>query len=141
MLTEAMATCMHDKGMEVGFDIKGGLSGLETDSSQSGLWRAAANTRGTATGYVNPQLPQSQIRQSYSQEVAERACLAELGFGSPESPSEQTYIDSYGTGDQFYAVHSAGADQVGQVGQGKMSEIVQKCPPPTWFLNVDGLVK
>ena len=129
---------MRDKGTEVVFDITGGLSGPEMDSSQSGLWAAAANTCGTETGYFNPQLSQSQIRQLYSQEVAERACLAELGFDSPEPPSEQSFIDSYGTGDQYYAVHSAGADQVGR---GKMSEIVQKCPPPTWFLNVDGLVK
>ena len=79
---------------------------------------------------------EDQIRELYRQEVAEHECLIGIGADSPEPPSVQTYIDTFDTADQYFAVMPA---MLNPEGSGhSLESLVSMCPPPTWYPNIDG---
>jgi hypothetical protein len=134
-LAEAALACIRDAGWEAEMDWTGGINGPEMNSAQVSQWQAVAAKCTEQAGYTNPQLTDAQKRQLYAQEVAERDCLAGLGYVSDPPPSEQRYVDTWGTGEQYAAFFAAGADKTGQA---EMMKTVRECPPPSWFLNLDG---
>lgn len=135
-LLDQVVKCMNDKGWEVIVEWQGGYRGPEMNSDLSSQWIAASNECAEAAGYFDPQLNQAQVRELYRQEVATHACIVALGEASDQPPSEQTYVDTYGTGRQYYAIAAVLAAQLPNP---ETERIAKKCVPPTWFLNVSGL--
>lgn len=81
-------------------------------------------------------LTDEQIEQLYSQEVKVFECLKRLDRPTDQPPSIQTYRDGFLTADQYYAFGLI-MDNPLLAGM-PFEELVALCPPPTWFLNLDG---
>ncbi len=79
-------------------------------------------------------LTDAQLEQLFEQEVAEYECLTDLGYEIEEAPTFQSYLDTFKSADQYYAIQSLTG-----LGQADMTSVIAQCPPPTWFLNLDGL--
>lgn len=129
-LGEKMVRCIQDEGWEAELSWDGGVVGPEMPTDQTSIWREVADACQKETGYGDlGQLTDTQIRELYSQEVAEYECLMEQGRNPASPPSEQGYIDTFRTADQYYAIKGVQATP----------ELMRLCPAPTWFLNVSGL--
>lgn len=70
-------------------------------------------------------LTDAQRKVMYQREVAEYHCLVMIGLTPPTPPTEQTYLDTFHSANQYYA----GANLNLAPAQ------VKSCPPPTWFMN------
>ena len=135
-LAEATVECMKDLGQEATVEWDGTLSGPEMRKEQLPLWQEAYLSCAENSGYADPRLDVAQIKQLYVQEVAAHQCLLDNGFSSPEPPSEAVYIDSWNSSERYTAVGSSG---FGALTEQQTKDLTAKCPPPTWFLDVDGL--
>lgn len=133
-LLEAIEECMNDQGWEIIVDpAEAGYSGPEMSPELSAQWIQASNACAEEVGYFDPQLNLSQQRELYEQEVSTHECIVALGQPSDRPPTEQVYLDTYGTGDQYFAIGALAAAQM------PIRDVALQCPPPTWFLNVSGL--
>ncbi|MFT4010062.1 MAG: hypothetical protein QM655_08475 [Nocardioidaceae bacterium] len=125
-VNEAMISCMQGEGWTATMKLDGTISnGSVPEEQQDALDRSAAKcSKRTGWGDLAA-LTTTQRRELYKQEVAEHDCLVKLGLTPPEPPTEQTYLDTFQTADQYYAgaLMSLTDDQV------------RECPPPTWFMN------
>ena len=129
-LGEKMVRCIQDEGWEAELTWDGGVVGPEMPTDQTSIWREVADACQKETGYGDlAQLTDTQIRELYGQEVAEYECLVEQAKSPAEPPSEQGYIDTFRTADQYYAIKDVQATP----------ELMRLCPAPTWFLNLTGL--
>lgn len=136
-VTDRLVECMKDAGWDVERSWQGGVETDEIPASQQTAYQAANDKCSKSSGWAaaNGNLAESQVRELYAQEVASHECLLAAGIDSAEPPSEQTYLDTFHTKDQYVAF-LPGFDSLGQA---QMQAAVRKCPPPTWFLNVSGL--
>lgn len=135
-LLDRVVDCMHEKGWEVIVGWESGYTGPEMNADLSSQWITASNECAEAAGYFDPQLNTAQIKELYHQEVATHECIVALRGASDQPPSEQTYIDTYRSASQYYAIAAVLA---AQLPQSETKRIAEKCVPPTWFLNVSGL--
>lgn len=133
-LLEAIEQCMNELGWEIVIDpAQAGYSGPEMSPESSSQWIQASNSCAEEVGYFDPQLNLSQQRELYDQEAATHECLVASGHPSDLPPSEQVYIDTFGTAQQYFAIGALAEAQM------SLREAALSCPPPTWFLNVSGL--
>lgn len=136
-ITDRLVACMKDAGWEVQRSWQGGVEATDIPAGQQSAYESASQECAESTGWSDAviRLDDRQIRELYSQEVATHNCLLEIGIDSSEPPSEQRYIDTFRSKDQYYAF-MPGFDSLNEAA---MQEAVRQCPPPTWFLNISGL--
>jgi hypothetical protein len=127
---------MEDAGWEVQVDWQGGFSGPEMSSDSAAQWTDASDACADEVGYFDVALNDSQLAELYEQEVDEHDCLIALGQPSDEPPSAQTYVESYQSATQYFAIAKVLALQLPD---SQTKKITQECAPPTWFLNVSGM--
>lgn len=135
-VTDRLATCMEKEGWEVERSLQGGLDLPSVPVDQQSAFEAANSRCSESSGWnAAANLNDVQVKELYDQEVAAHDCFLGMGIDSAQPPSEQRYIETYQTQDQYYAF-MPGFDSLNQT---KMNEAVKKCPPPTWFLDISGL--
>ena len=133
-LAEATVDCMQEQGFEASILWDGSIAGPSDVSSEQTLqWSAAMTTCVEATGYGSlAALSPNQVGELYQQELAEYACLRDAGFSPEAPPSQQTYMDTFASAEQYYAFKEV----FDPLSMKEAQEIVAVCPPPTWFLDV-----
>ncbi|UOE42831.1 hypothetical protein [Agromyces larvae] len=117
---------MSQLGYEGTIADDGTLSFPPVPSAQKESFDSALASCGDDNPYVP--LNESQIREMYQLELANKACIEELGYTVGDAPSEQNYIDTYDTAKWWFAIASVQGTSGSQI-----EEIVQACPPPTYF--------
>jgi hypothetical protein len=117
---------MAADGWEGEMQFSGTISFGSVPEAQQALFNSAQEKCVSETGWGDlAGLGADKRRKLYEQEVSEYECLMELGLTPPAPPTEQTYVDTFNTADQYYAGATLGLTE----------EQVQECPPPTWFMN------
>ena len=135
-ITDKMVRCLTDAGWEVQRSIEGGVQGpVNLPPAQLASYQSAADACADETGWSTPlsDFTDKQRHELYVQEVAEQSCLTELGYPGDEPPSEQTYLDTFASIDQYYAFRA-----VSDLHKQEFEAAIRSCPPPTWFLNISG---
>lgn len=135
-ISDAMLRCLGDEGWEVTRSIYGGVDGPQNLApAQTAAFQTAYTFCAEGTGWATPlaDFTEQQREELYIQELAEQECLSDLGYPSEEAPSKQSYLDSFASADQYYAVLV-----LSSLSQGPYEAAVRACPPPTWFLNITG---
>ena len=135
-ITDNMVRCLADEGWEVQRSIYGGFEGPQSlPAAQATSYQAAVDTCAAKTGWATElsDFTDSQRRELYAQEVVERECLEKLGYPGEEPPSEEAYVDSFASANQYYAFLA-----IAELPQDQFESAIQVCPPPTWFLNISG---
>lgn len=56
-----------------------------------------------------------------------------FGHAGDEPPSKQSYLDTFASTDQYYAILV-----LNTLAQSPYEAAITACPPPTWFLNYTG---
>jgi len=137
--TVRLVQCMRDAGWDVTPSWGGGIDSAEMDASQQSAWDAAFHECAESSGWRKAntygEWTPEQVEQLYAQEVASHQCMVEHGWSSDEPPSKQTFIDTFATADQYFAMVPA-IDNVSS--RSDFEEIQIACPPPTWFTTIDG---
>jgi hypothetical protein len=110
--------------------------GNYSNSDSASQWMEASDGCAEEIGYYDPMLSDGQLAELYEQEVTEHDCLTALGHPSDEPPTAQTFVESYGSATQYFAI--AGVLEQ-RLPEPQTKEITAECPPPTWFLNVAGI--
>lgn len=136
-LLDRLARCLQQAGWTVTRDYSG-MPGIKNyPSSQSSAVQKAMDTCYAQTGYDKAwdksELSTAQLRDLYQQELAEHDCVLEHGMQSYHPPSLQTYIDTYGTAEQYYAMRP------GMDGIGATNPAWRQCPPPTYYMKLPGM--
>ncbi len=135
-VSDAMVRCLGDAGWEVTRSIYGGVDGPRNLApAQSTAFQTAYGGCGQTTGWTTglADFSESQREELYVQELAEQQCLSDLGYPSDEPPSKQSYLDTFASADQCYAILV-----LNNLSQGPYEAAITACPPPTWFLNITG---
>lgn len=128
-LAVKMVRCIEDAGWEAEVGWNGVVTSPEMPPEQLDLWTEVADACQKETGFGDlARLTPSQVAELYRQEVAEFECLTAQGFTPSQPPSEQVYIDTFRSADQYYAIKGITATP----------ELMRLCPAPTWFLNLEG---
>lgn len=127
-------TCMDAAGWKVKVSWSGGVETVgDVPQGQYSAWTAAGDacSRSTKWGAVNDleNFTPAQIKRLYGQEVATHECFAAHGWNTKEPPSEQQYIDTFASKDQYYGMAPAAL----QATQAQLKTMVTACPPPMWF--------
>jgi hypothetical protein len=126
--------CMDVAGWKVKVDWGGGFSGVgDVPQAQLSVWQKAsdaciASTKLGTIGNFAKWTPE-QVKRLYGQEVATHECFVKHGWNSAEPPSEQQFIDTFATKDQYYGMMPA----VNTGGSATLETMSKACPPPTWF--------
>ncbi len=139
-VTERFVRCMHDAGWMVEPSWSGGTElGAAISADQLSAYEAAADECAESSGWNEANTlstwTREQIEELYAQEVETHECLIRIGFASDEPPSLQHYVDTLGTADQYYAM-LPGLDNASPT---DIIHMARECPPPTWFLTIEGL--
>jgi hypothetical protein len=125
-VNDAMLDCMKSVGWEGEMERGGGMSFGSIPAEQMSQYEQQSAKCKEKTGWGNLAVLTSDQRQTmFDLEVKEYQCLKDLGFSPAEPPTEQTYLDTFDSADQYFAVR----DMVLTVEQ------TNECPPPTWFMN------
>ena len=137
--TERFVRCMRDAGWDERPSWSGGTEGGEIPADQLSAHQKAAEECSDSTGYGDASTfstwTRAQIEELYSQEVETHECFLDLGLPSSEPPSLQQYIDTFDSIDQYYAMQP----WLDGAGPGEIARVARECPPPTWFLTIEGL--
>lgn len=135
-VTDRLVKCLQDAGWDVKRSWEGGLEISGVPADQQSAYQAANDRCSESSGWNSASnLNDAQVKELYQQEVEAHGCYLKIGVDSAQPPSEQRYIETYQTKDQYYAF-LPGFDSLNQA---KMQAAVKECPPPTWFLNLTGL--
>lgn len=125
-VNKAMIDCMQEKGWDPQLDWGGALDYGNVPQSQATVLEADSTECIANTGWGDlTRLTADQISILYEREVDTYKCLVGIGESPGEPPTRQSYIDSFGTGEQYHAIREVPAQE----------EVIQACPPPTWFMN------
>jgi len=135
-LANDVVKCMKSAGWVATVDWDGSITGPSMKSDLLKQWQDSFTSCSKTTGFDSPKLTELQVKQLYTQEVTEHKCLLAANQPSDNPPSEQSYIDSFQTASQYY---SSGQLLVQPYSQSKMMSVVAKCPPPHWYMNLNGL--
>lgn len=137
-VTDRLLRCVEDAGWEARRSWTGGIESSELSRHQRDQYVAVLDACSEESGWsagMNS-LTDEQIEQLYSQEVEEFECLERLDRPTDQPPTIQTYRDGLLTADQYYAFGLIMDNP--QLAGMPFEELVAHCPPPTWFLNLDG---
>jgi hypothetical protein len=130
---QALVACLQDAGWDVQVQWGGTVSGPEMDPSQLDSFNAASDECAESSGWSRANdwgsWTDAQITALYEQEVATHECLVGLGFDSAVPPSEQAYLDTFHSADQYYAFNPGAAG----LRHLDFPRFFGPCPPPTWF--------
>lgn len=137
-VTDRLLRCVEDAGWEAKRSWTGGIESSELSRYQRDQYVAVLDACSEESGWSTGMnsLTDEQIEQLYSQEVKVFECLKRLDRPTDQPPSIQTYRDGFLTADQYYAFGLI-MDNPLLAGM-PFEELVALCPPPTWFLNLDG---
>lgn len=131
---ERVTACLQDRGWDAvaTFDntVTSGDPKTGIPPEQLTAYQAAEQECIDELGYGEPRTPTTeQLREMYQLDIAERECMIDLGFDIAELPSEQVYIETFGT--------ASGWDIGQQVPvfptQQEYQRVWTACPPPQWF--------
>ncbi|MFE6967128.1 hypothetical protein ACFVAJ_18590 [Agromyces sp. NPDC057679] len=128
--SEVMVGCLTELGWEglvVGWD--GGVDVSDIPAEQMEKFNEDNVT--CADAYPVIPLTDQEIRDLYAAEVENSECLVARGHQMPEPPTEQTFVDTYGTPKQWFAMIGAGPDTMDEE---VYKETFIACPPPAWQL-------
>jgi hypothetical protein len=137
-VTDRLLRCVQDAGWEASRSWTGGIESSELSPQQRDQYVAVLDACSEESGWsagMNS-LTDEQIEQLYWQEVEVFECLKRLDRPTDPPPTHQTYRDSFLTADQYYAFGLIMDNP--QLADMPFEELVALCPPPTWFLNLDG---
>ena len=139
-VTDRFVRCLEDEGWDAQASWGGGIEVPGTPLAQQSQVNEAMERCGWSSGWSTwynwPAWSEDQIRELYRQEVAEHECLIGIGADSPEPPSVQAFIDTFATGEQYYAMMPAILNP--EASGHSLESLQSTCPPPTWFPNMDG---
>jgi hypothetical protein len=138
-ITDKTVRCLNDAGWDATRSPSGGFNGPPNlNSAQLEKYDEASAECSAKTGWDTAwtDLSDAQIEELYGQELVEQKCLAEAGYDGGPPPSLQSYQDNFHTADQYYAIQNIHPETLEG---GKFNELISKCPPPSWFLNLKGL--
>ena len=125
-VNDAMLACMKSAGWEGKMERGGGMNFGSIPSEQMSQYERQSAICTEKTGWGNlAVLTSDQRRTMFDLEVEEYQCLKDLGLSPAEPPTEQTYMDTFDSGDQYYAIRDITLTV----------EQMNECPPPTWFMN------
>ncbi|WP_159600551.1 hypothetical protein [Agromyces humi] len=125
---DIMAGCLTELGWEglvVNWD--GGIDTGHIPEEQQDQFQADSATCIEAFPVVP--LTDAEIREMYAAEVANSDCLVGLGYAMPQTPTEQTYVDTYGTENQWFAMVGASPQTMKEE---TYKDVFTTCPPPAW---------
>ena len=138
-VTDRYIRCMEEEGWE-SEPIWGGGADVEGVRGQEGPITEAMDRCAESSGMNDwnnwSAWSEDRIRELYRQEVEEHECLMGIGADSQEPPSVQTYIDTFATADQYYAMMPAILNP--EASGHSFESLESTCPPPTWYPNIDG---
>lgn len=131
---QAVVQCLEDEGFP-GYTATadGSIQSPLIPEEQESAHVDAFDRCKEKVGFVMPSnqgLSHEQLEVLYRYEIEARACLSGLGYETVEPPTLQTYIDNYGTSEQWSAWREVG----GAVGA-NFSSVAEQCPDPVWFLH------
>lgn len=138
-IIETFVACLQERGWDAKRDGSGMPVVDNVPEGQANLQAQDADECGDSSGWntmgQRSTMSDAQLGALYDQEVEEQQCVAALGYDTETPPSRQTYIDTYGTENQYYGWRPGleGLDQAA------FNKAVLACPPPTWFMNIPGL--
>lgn len=134
--TERYLRCMRDAGWDVTPSWSGGTRSAPISADQASAYDAANEECSESSGWSRANdfstWSREQIEELYQQEVEAHECFTRIGVASDEPPSLQEFVDRFNTADQYYAM----MPWMNQPTNIQLT--VQQCPPPTWFITVDG---
>ena len=137
--------CIADAGFEAEETWNGGVMNKNTPPEQLDVFSAAVNSCAETLGLATFALTDAQLAELYEQELVERDCLIAEGFGVDDPPSLHTYIDTWNTEARWTAWDSSdaaiptGFDPDRDTSLELQQALAQRCPPPSWWLNLEGL--
>lgn len=126
---EEIVKCINELGWDAELNWDGGVSFGTVPPEQINQLNADQQT--CVEKFPSQQLNLDGIRDLYAAEVANSDCLAGLGYQMPKPPTEQAYVDAYGTADQWFAMVGASPEAMPEK---KYQEAFTACPPPAWQL-------
>jgi len=131
---DAVVACLDEAGFP-GFTVENG--GVRAPNNigeeQFDPMRAAVYECQQQAGFYTEGIPDSELPRLYALELIELECLEDLGYTAPEPPSEQTYVDEYGTSASWEAFNDV-FDSLPPKEQTQelFLELQAKCPPPAF---------
>jgi hypothetical protein len=127
---EIMVGCLTElgwEGLEVDWD--GGTDTSHIPDEQRDLYDADQARCAERYPYKPP--TESDVRELYAAELENSSCLSDLGYDMPEPPSEQVFVDTFGTATQWFAMTSATLEAMDAA---TYESVFTACPPPSWKL-------
>ncbi len=131
---ELVAECLQERGWDAvaTFDnsVTSGDPKTGIPADQLSAYQAAEQECVDELGYGEPRTPTTdQVHEMYRLDLEARDCMIELGFDIPVMPSEQVYVETFGT--------ASGWDIGQQVpafsSPTEYERVWTACPPPQWF--------
>lgn len=132
--TKFIAACMKDAGWEVEAGWDQSVGGDYPTEQYEAITAAieSCNAKGLAQ-FPLPVFDDPAMRAAYAAEVAERQCLIDAGFDTPEPPALQTYLDNF-TSARWEAIESVLRlhPELFKHDGKRYRELMTRCPPPRW---------
>ncbi|WP_207082627.1 hypothetical protein [Nocardioides sp. S5] len=131
--------CLRDRGWDAEtFDAGGGQIGVQPASqipkSQLGGWSQDMRSCATKSDPLPPVAApnESQVAAFYSFLLDQRTCLVDEGESISEPPSEDTFVESFASGEYWTPWSDVDLDQAPE----RIAELEQACPqePPAGIL-------
>ncbi len=119
---ERLAECLTEKGWSVSVAPTGGVGG-ELPNDQLDKYLEDLSACESATGITDEPFTDEQLTTLYEEYSKVKDCLTEAGYPVPETPSLQTFKDTYGVDGQTWDVYS-------EVSKGDMGAALAACPQP-----------
>ena len=66
----------------------------------------------------------------YDKQLDEKKCLEAQGYSIGEAPTLQTYLDTYGTADEWFPMQAVDTSAMSMADQ---KVLFTSCPPPEWY--------
>ena len=121
--------CLADRGWDLSVRFDGGVSISDVPEEQQGPLLADVRECEEEFPYQAPTA--SQIREIYAAELDNRECLIDLGYEIGPPPSEQAFVDTFGTAERWYAMTDAHPESMDA---GTYEKVFSACVPPAWTL-------
>ncbi len=138
-IIEEFVACLQNRGWDAKRDETGMPAVDNIPDEQADLQAQDADECGEGSGWntmgQKSTMNNEQLTALYDQEVEEQQCVAALGYETETPPSQQTYIDTYATENQYYGW----VPGLNGLDQAAFNKAVLACPPPTWYMNIPGL--
>lgn len=145
-LIAAEIQCLAEAGFEGEETWDGALvNGPSVTSGEFDDFGRALESCNEQLGIENFALTDAQFVQLYEQELAEKECLAAEGYDVGEPPSVETFMQTWATPSRWTAWDSSNAadpsafDADFEKSQALQMQLALRCPPPSWWLQLDGL--